>query len=89
MCRKAVSEATKWQIIGMKDSSMISNREIARRLKVSGNCVRNTPKTLKAPGGTQRHAGSEKLKKKITERKNSLIFRQVRANPRLICREHI
>ena len=47
MGRKAVSEATKWQIVGMKDGSMISYTEIARRLKISENCVRNTLKTFK------------------------------------------
>ena len=34
MGRKAIREATKWQIIGMKDGSMISNREKARGLKI-------------------------------------------------------
>ena len=58
MGRKAVSEAaTKWQIIGMKDGSMISNREIAR-LKISEDCIRNTLKTLKTTGCIQHHAES-------------------------------
>ena len=39
MGRKAVSEVTNWHIIGIKDFSMISNRELARRLKISENCV--------------------------------------------------
>ena len=33
MGRKAVSEAKKWQVIGMKDGSMISSREVVKRLK--------------------------------------------------------
>ena len=57
MGRKTVSEATKWQKIGMKDGSMINYREIARRLKISENCFKNTMKTLK------HHAGSRRLKK--------------------------
>ena len=57
MGRKTVSEATKWQKVGMKDCSMINNREIARRLKISENCFKNTLKTLK------RHAVSRRLKK--------------------------
>ena len=52
MCRKAVSEATKLQIIGMMDGSMISNREITTRLKISENCVRNTLKTFKTTGAS-------------------------------------
>ena len=58
MGQKSVSEATKWQIVGMKDGSMISNREVARGLKISVNCIRNTLKTFKMIGGTQCHAGS-------------------------------
>ena len=54
MGRKAVSELTKW---------MISNREIARKLKISENCVRNTLKTLKTTGDIQRHVGLGRLKK--------------------------
>ena len=68
----------------MKNGSMISNREIAKILKISENCVRNTLKTLKTTGGIQRHAGSGRLKK-TTELENSLVFRQ--ANPRLGYRE--
>ena len=63
MGRKAVSEATNWEIIGMKDGSMVSTREIARRLKISENCIRNTLKTFKTAGGIQHHAGSGRLKK--------------------------
>ena len=62
MGRKAVSKAAKWQIIGIKDGSMINNREIARGLKISENCVRNIMKTFKKTGGIQRYAGSGRLK---------------------------
>ena len=86
MGRKVISEATKWQIIGMKGGSMISYKEIPRRLKNSENCVRNTLETLKTTGGIQRHAGSGRLKK-ATEHKKSLKFHKVRANPRLSYRE--
>ena len=63
MSQKAISEAAKWQIIGIKDDFMIKNREIARRLKISENCVRNTLKTFKTTGGIQRHVGYGRLKK--------------------------
>ena len=61
---------------------MISNKEIARRLKISENCVRNTLKTLKMTGVIQYHAGPRRLRK-TTERENSLLFRQEGTNPRL------
>ena len=54
MVRKAVSKATKCQIIGMNDGLIISNREIPRKLKILENCVRNTLKILKTTGGIQR-----------------------------------
>ena len=38
----------------MKDGSVIS--EIARRLKISENSIRNTLKTFKMTGGIQHHA---------------------------------
>ena len=55
----------------MKDGSMINNREIARRFKISENSVNirrfkifeNTLKTFKMIGGIQSHAGSGRLKK--------------------------
>ena len=74
MGRKAATEATKWQIIGMKGGFVISNREIERRLKISENCVRNILKTLKMTGGIQRHAGSGRLKKKLRSAKTVLYF---------------
>ena len=89
MARKTVSEATKCQITGMKDGSMISYKEIAKRLKISENCVRNTLKIFKTTGGIKHHAESKRLRKKTTERENSLILCQVRANPRLSNRELI
>ena len=74
MGRKAVREATSWQIVGMKCSSMISNREIARRLKILENCVKNTLKTLKTTSGIQRHAGSGRLKKTTGHENIYLVF---------------
>ena len=47
----------------MKDWSMINNREIARRSKISEKCIRNTLKTFKMTGGILHHAGSRRLKK--------------------------
>ena len=73
----------------MKDGPMISNRKIAKRLKISENCVRNTLKALKTIGGIQRHAGSEKLKKNNHGNLNLgwYLFRQIRTNPSLSYRE--
>ena len=60
--QKAVSEATKWQIIGMKNGSMISHREIASRLLISENCFRNTRKTF------------QKTAKKILRSANAVLY---------------
>ena len=72
MGRKAVSEATNWQIIGIKDGSMISNREIAR-LKISENCVINNLKTFITTGVTT-SCRIRKVKKKPWNTKTVLYF---------------
>ena len=73
-----LNEVTGWQIIGMKDGSSISNREITSRL-ISENWVRNTLTTFKTTGVTQRLPASGMLIK-TSKRENSL---SLRANPRL------
>ena len=58
----------------MKNGSMIINREIARRKKISENCLRNNLETFKETGSTQRHAGFGMLKKNYGARKQPYIL---------------
>ena len=92
ICRKKKQLAN--DLIGMNDNFRVSNREIASRLLISENYIRNTLETFKTTDGVQHHLESRRLKKqtnkqtkckkktfkKITE---SLLFCQAKVNTRL------
>jgi transposase len=67
MGKKSVSMETKWQAIGMHKSNL-SNREIARRLDISENCVRSTLKKFRDSGSVADKPRSG-APKKLTKRR--------------------
>ena len=85
MGKKAISEETRWQIIGMSKMN-VSNVFIGKQLGVSEKCVRTTLRNFKLNNTVQdsprcgRHT-------ELTPKDKSKIFRMQRKNPTLSFRK--
>jgi transposase len=81
MGKKNVSEGIKWQIIGLAQDETNSNRKISKIVDVSEKCVRTTLKNYKNNNNVKDLPRSGRPSK-LNARDKSLIFREVRKDPR-------
>lgn len=74
MGRKAISEATRWQIVGLSKNESNSMRKIAELVGVSEKCVRTTLRNYKESGSVKdkKRVGRPE---KVSEREKSFISR--------------
>ena len=86
MGKKKVTEAQRWQIIGLLKDKTKSQKEIAQLVGVSEKCVFTTKRNYDTTSSCKELPRSGRPSK-LTSRDESYIFRKVRVNPSISYRQ--